>query len=205
MTFQLYINSRFQLHEFTISTSQIHGFNFTNSTSRIQLLNSWSWIHEVVFVNSWSWIREFVKLKSWNREVEFMIRKVEFMSSWSWIREVEIVNWWSWNREFVKLKIWINEVEMPLPVFRTWLSIHIPSGFPIMINRPLTYYTNDRNHPRLLFEPVDANVLKLLWFCIQMGIKYQSSLFLYREWPGIHIFNTLFALSAGTDRSEQLV
>ena len=29
----IFTNSRFQLHEFTISTSRIHNFNFTNSTS----------------------------------------------------------------------------------------------------------------------------------------------------------------------------
>ena len=32
-----FTNSRFQLHEFTISTSRINDFNFTNSSSRIQL------------------------------------------------------------------------------------------------------------------------------------------------------------------------
>ena len=50
-----FMNSRFQLHEFTISTSRIHDFNFTNSTSGIQLhefTNSTSRIHEFNFMNS---------------------------------------------------------------------------------------------------------------------------------------------------------
>ena len=45
-----FMNSRFQLHEFTISTSRIHDFNFTNSTSRI---------HEFNFTNSRIQLHEF--------------------------------------------------------------------------------------------------------------------------------------------------
>ena len=105
--YNIFTNSRIQLHE------------FTNSTSRIQLQEFNSWIREVEFVNSWSWIREFVKLNSWSG-----IREVEFVNSWSWIREfvklnsrsgireVEFVNSWSWNREFVKLKSWIRKAEI---------------------------------------------------------------------------------------------
>ena len=57
-----FTNSRFQLHEFTISTSRIHDFNFTNSTSRIQLhefTNSTSRIHEFNFMNSRIQLHEF--------------------------------------------------------------------------------------------------------------------------------------------------
>jgi hypothetical protein len=67
-----FMNSRFHLHEFSISISQVHDFN-------------WFQLHEFTISTSWSWNREFVKLKSW-------IREVVIVNSRSWIREVEIVN-----------------------------------------------------------------------------------------------------------------
>jgi hypothetical protein len=62
-------NSRFHLHEFTISTSRNHD-------------------HKVEIVNSWSWNRNFVNFACWKRE----FTQLKF-----WIQEDEIVNSWSWN------------------------------------------------------------------------------------------------------------
>jgi hypothetical protein len=59
-----FMNSRFQLHELTISASWIHDFNFTNSRLKR---------HE--FMISWRWNREFVKMKSWNHggEIHYLL------------------------------------------------------------------------------------------------------------------------------------
>ena len=124
-----YINSRFQLHEFTISASRIHEFNFTNSRFQLHefnFTNSTSRIHEFHFTNSRIQLHEFTNSTSRIQlhEFHFMnsriqlheftnstsriqllnswswIREVEFVNSWSGIREVEFVNSWSWIREF---------------------------------------------------------------------------------------------------------
>ena len=86
-----FTNSRFQLHEFTISTSRIHDFNFTNSTSQIQLneyTNSTSRIHEFRFTNSTS-----------------RIQLHEFTISTSWIHDFNFTNSISWIREFSTSRI----------------------------------------------------------------------------------------------------
>ena len=127
-----YINSRFQLHEFTISTSRIRDFNFTNSRiPEFNFMNSISRIHEFNFTNSASRIHEFNFPNSRIQLHEFnfpnsRIQLHEFTNSTSriqlhefnhefscWIREVEFVNSWRGIREveFVKLNSWIREVE----------------------------------------------------------------------------------------------
>ena len=94
------MNSRFQLHEFTISTSRIHDFNFTNSTSRIQLhefTNSTSRIHEFNFMNSRIQFHEFHFTNSTSRihEFNFMNSRIqlhEFPNSASRIHEFNFTN-----------------------------------------------------------------------------------------------------------------
>ena len=84
-TAQIYSLNRFQVHEFTISTSRIHDFNFTKS--RIQLheftnstshkfTNSTSRIHEFNFKNSILRIHEFNFTNS-----RFQLHEFNFINS----------------------------------------------------------------------------------------------------------------------------
>jgi hypothetical protein len=71
-----FMNSRLQLHEFSISTSRIHNFHFMNSWFQLQEFTiSTSWIHDFNITNSISWIHDFNFVNSQFQFHEFTIRK----------------------------------------------------------------------------------------------------------------------------------
>ena len=161
------MNSRFQLHEFTISTSRIQLHKFTNSTSQIQLhkfTNLTSRIHEFNFMNStsgiqllnsWSWIREFVKLKLW-------------------IPEVEIMNSWSWNLELMKLKChYWSLVHYSQPTFHCNQPLLTLPASRCLINSRATFMVGKM--PKKMF-PSCRTMLLGTW----IGLKKQMQRFLGR-------------------------
>jgi hypothetical protein len=86
-----------------VSTSRIHDFSFMNSRFQLHeytISISWSWNCEFMKLNSWSWNREFMKLKSWIHEVKIVNSlswNCKFVKLKSGIHEDEIGNSWSWK------------------------------------------------------------------------------------------------------------
>jgi hypothetical protein len=127
-----FISSRFQLHEFTISTQefsiyftnsrfQLH--EFTISSAQIIFAISTSWIHDANFTNSW-------------------FHNPNFTDSALWIHNFNFINW---NHEFAKLKAWYQDVPTSLSysdISYMNSSIICHSYHMLMTNDRIRFVTN---------------------------------------------------------------